>query len=170
MGEAHSLFLKTQMDTKSIEKRIKDILKPIAEERKYYVVDVTYKREGGRLALRILLDKDGGITIEECAGLNNELSELLDKEGVIDDQYFLEISSPGLDRKLKKDEDFIWAIGKKIKVTTFGSVHGKNVFSGTLLGLGEGIIVVEENGTSWEIPREKIASAKLELNMDWSKI
>jgi len=149
--------------------KVKDILKPIAEERKYYVVDVTYKREGGRLVLRILLDKDGGITMDECAGLNNELSELLDKDSVIDDKYFLEISSPGLDRKLKKDEDFIWAIGKKIKITTFVPIYEKNAFSGTLLGLGEDKIVVEENGTSWEIPREKIASAKLELNIDWSK-
>jgi len=153
-----------------VTERVKDIINPIAEKLGYYIVDVTYKREGGRLVLRILLDTDGGITMDECAGLSNELSELLDKEGVIDDQYFLEVSSPGLDRKLRKDEDFIWAIGRKIKVTTFGPIYEKSVFSGTLLGLGEGIIVVEENGTSWEIPREKIASAKLELHIDWSKI
>lgn len=149
--------------------KIKDILGPIASERKYYVVDVTYKREGGNLVLRILLDKEGGIGMGECASLNSELSELLDKESAIEDKYTLEVSSPGLDRKLEKDEDFIWALGKNIRITTYAPLDGKNTFRGTLLGLGEGTVVIKENDTSTEISKEKIANARLELDVDWSK-
>ena len=142
--------------------RIKEILEPIASERRYYVVDINYKREGGKLVLRILLDKEGGIAVDECAGLNSELSELLDKESVIEGQYIVEVSSPGLDRKLKKDKDFVWAVGKKVKVTTYAPLDGKNTFRGTLLGLGEDTVVIDENGTSTEIPKETIASARLD--------
>ncbi|NQU94971.1 MAG: ribosome maturation factor RimP [Candidatus Omnitrophica bacterium] len=152
-----------------IANRIKEILEPIANERKYCVVDIMYKREGGKLVLRILLDKEGGIAMDECAGLNSELSELLDKENAIEDQYTLEISSPGLDRKLEKDKDFVWAVGKKVKVTTYAPLDGKNTFRGTLIGLGEDTAVIDENGISTEIPREKIASARLESDIDWSK-
>jgi len=105
----------------------------------------------------------------ECAELNNELSELLDKDSTTEAAYLLEVSSPGLDRKLKKDEDFKWAIGRKIKVTTYVPFEGKNVFSGKLLGLGEGCVVVEDKGASTQIPRDKIANAKLEHDIDWRK-
>lgn len=152
-----------------VPERIKELIDSIAKERGYYIVDTTYKREGGKLMLRIFPDKPNGITMDECTRFNKELSELLDKESVIEDQYTLEVSSPGLDRKLEKDTDFVWAVGKQIRVTTYASLNGKNTFSGTLLGLGEERVVVDENGVSTEIPREKIASAKLALDIDWSK-
>ena len=152
-----------------IIEQIKNILEPIARTKKCHVVDITYKRESGKFVLRIVLDKEGGITMDECAKLNVQLSDILEKENTIDDQYTLEVSSPGLDRRLKSDNDFTWAVGKKVKITTYVPIDGKNVFTGELLGLGEGIVVLEEEGTSWEIPREKIASAKLNLDIDWSK-
>ncbi|MBL7157150.1 MAG: ribosome maturation factor RimP [Candidatus Omnitrophica bacterium] len=141
--------------------RVNQVIEPIANERKYYVVDVTYRREGGKLLLRIILDKEGGIAIDECSRLNNELGELLDKENLIEEPYTLEVSSPGLDRGLKTDRDFAWAAGKKVKISTYAPLDGKNVFRGTLLGLGDGTIVVEENGISTEIPRDKISKARL---------
>jgi len=146
-----------------IIEKIKAKFAPIARERGYAVVDATYKREGGRFVLRIALDKEGGITMDECARLNNELGELLDKENIVEEGYLLEVSSPGLDRKLKSDSDFAWAAGKRVKINTFGPFEGKNVFSGTLIGLGIGTVVVDENGISTEIPREKIANARLAL-------
>lgn len=142
--------------------KVKALLEPLAGERKYYIVDVTYKREGRNFVLRVVLDKKGGITMDECTALNNELGEILDKENVIGDEYTLEVSSPGLDRKLRKDTDFIWAVGKKVKVTTYVPFDGKSVFTGMLLGLGEGTVVVSVNGNSTEIPRGKIASARLD--------
>ncbi|MBL7155762.1 MAG: ribosome maturation factor RimP [Candidatus Omnitrophica bacterium] len=148
--------------------KIKELVDPIAEERGYFIIDTTYKREGGKMVLRVLLDKEGGITMDECADINNTLSEFLDKENIIEEGCIVEVSSPGLDRKLETDRDFVWAVGKRIKVTTYEPVTDKKVFIGTLLGLGEDNIVIDEEGVSAEIPREKIASAKLEV--DWSHI
>lgn len=149
--------------------KVKELLEPIASERKYYIVDITYKREAGKFVLRVLVDKTGGITMEECTRLNNELSELLDKENTIEEKYTLEVSSPGLNRKLKKHEDFVWAVGKNIKVTTYAPLDGENVFRGCLLGVGDSTIVLEKNGVSTKIPMDRIANAKLELDIDWSK-
>ena len=146
--------------TEIIEK-VKALLEPIASERGYFVVDIIYRREGGQFALRIALDKEGGITVDECARLNNELGEFLDKDSTVTERYLLEVSSPGLDRKLKTDRDFMWAVGKSVAVSTYAPIDGKNMFRGVLVGLGDGTIVVDENGVSTEIPREKVASAKL---------
>ena len=144
-----------------IADKVKELIEPIAAEKGFCIVDVTYKREGGKHVLRVLADKEGGITMDECSRLNNELGELLDAENTIEEQYVMEVSSPGLDRKLKKDSDFAWAVGRIVKVTTYEAINGEKFFLGTLLGLGEGTIVVETEGLSAEIPRDKIASAKL---------
>ena len=120
-----------------IIEKVKALLEPIASERGYFVVDITYRREGGQFVLRIALDKEGGITMDECARLNNELGELLDKENIVDEGYLLEVSSPGLDRKLKKDSDFVWAGGKRVTVSTYAPMEGRNAFRGVLVGLGD---------------------------------
>ncbi|MFC1576136.1 ribosome maturation factor RimP [Candidatus Omnitrophota bacterium] len=151
---------------KQIIERVKELLEPIAKERNHYVVDITCKRESGKLVLRIVVDN---VSMEGCTRLNNDLSEILDKEDFISQEYTLEVSSPGLDRRLTSDNDFVWATGRNIKVTTYAPIDGKNVFNGILVGLGKDTIVVEENGISTEVPREKIASAKLDANIDWSK-
>lgn len=146
----------------NITEQIKELIAPEALKRNYYVVDTAYKREGKKFVLRVLLDKEGGITMGECAKFNNAIGELLDKTGVIEDKYTIEVSSPGLDRRLRKDEDFMWATGKRIKITTYAKLYGKSAFSGRLLGLGKGTVVIGEDAASTEIPREKIANAKLD--------
>ncbi|MCQ9207613.1 MAG: ribosome maturation factor RimP [Omnitrophica bacterium] len=145
-----------------ILEQIKELIAPEALERKYYIVDVTYKREGKNFVLRILADKEGGITMDECAEFNNAIGELLDKKGVIEDKYTIEVSSPGLDRRLVKDGDFVWAMDKRVKITTYAPLDGKSAFSGRLLGLGKDTVVIGEDAASTEIPREKIASAKVD--------
>lgn len=149
-----------------VAEKAKELLGPIAAERGYLVLDVTYRREGGKFVLRVTLDKEGGVTMGECTRLNNELSELLDKEDAIMDEYLLEVSSPGLDRKLKTDRDFAWAVGKSVKISTYAPLEGKNTFRGVLVGLGEGTVVIDEEGVSTEIPREKIANAKLDEKVE----
>ena len=153
-----------------LPERAIELIKKTAMGLDIYVVDITYKREDGKPVIRALVDKAGGIKMEECASLNRELSEIFDKEDVVlDEGYVLEVSSPGLDRKLVKNEDFVWALGRNLKVTTYGPIEGKNVFIGVLLGLGDESVTVEEDGVSTEIPRDKIASAKLNIDIDWSK-
>ncbi len=149
-----------------IVNRVTEILSPIAELRGVEIVDITYKREGPAMALRILLDKTDGITLDECGQVNKELSELLDEENIIDGHYILEVSSPSLDRPMKTDEDFQRVLGKDVKVTTYAPINGKNVFIGKLLGIGSSTIVLEDNeGISTEVPREKIAKARLEITL-----
>ena len=146
--------------------RITEILTSIAEKKNTIIVDVTYKKEGRTMVLRVLMDKKGGITIDECAEINNDLSVILDEEGIIDDHYVLEVSSPGLDRLLRKPKDFHWAVGKPIKATTYAPIEGNNVFRGRLLGIDESNIVVEsEDGLKSEIPLDKIAKAKVDIDL-----
>ncbi len=149
-----------------IGNRITGILSPIAERRKVEIVGITYKREGPAMVLRILLDKADGITLDECGQVNKELSKLLDKGNIIDEYYILEVSSPGLDRLMKTEKDFEQVLGKNVKVTTYAPIDSKNVFIGKLLGIGSSTIVIEDNeGISTEIPREKIAKARLEITL-----
>lgn len=152
-----------------ITERVKELLGLMARERDYLVLEVGFKRQGPEKFLRITLDKPGGITLGECASVNTELGEKLEKENVISEHYVLEVTSPGLDRKLKADSDFLWAVGKKLKVTTYKPFDGKNVFKGKLIGLGEGTIVLEEDGKSTEIPRDMIAKAKLDPKINWDR-
>ncbi len=120
--------------------------------------------------MRVVLDKKGGITVNECAFFNNELSQFLDEEDIINEEYLLEVSSPGLDRKLKKDSDFVWAVGKNVKINTYGPIDGKNTFSGRLLGLGVDTVVIDEGESSVEIPRNLISKAQVIPDIDWNKI
>ena len=116
------------------------------------------------MVLRVLLDKPSHITIDECGKINNELSERLDEANIIEEHYVLEVSSPGLDRPIIKRMDFERALGKDIRVSTYGPIDGKNVFIGKLLGIGDLTIVVEDKeGISTEIELKKIARAKLEI-------
>jgi ribosome maturation factor RimP len=148
-------------------KRIEELFGSLAGEHNYTLVDVTYRREGGKMIVRIIADKPGGITIDECAELNDRLGELLERDDIITEPYILEVSSPGLDRKLQSDRDFTWALGRNVRVRTCVPVDGTDVFSGVLVGLGEGTVVLKNKGISTEIPREKISKAKLDI--DWSK-
>ena len=146
-----------------ILEQIRELIAPEALKRKYFVVDAAYKREGKKFVLRILVDKEGGIVMNECAEFNNAIGELLDKTNIIEDRYTIEVSSPGLDRRLRKDGDFVWAVGKRIKLTTYTPLEGKSAFSGRLLGLGEDTVVIGDDDASTEIPWDKIASAKLDV-------
>jgi len=152
-----------------IVEKVKELLGPIVEERNCLVLEVEFKRRGPEKFLRIILDKPGGITLGECASVNTELGEKLEKENAISEYYILEVTSPGLDRTLKADNDFIWAVGKKIKVSTYKPFDGKNVFKGKLVGIGEGMIVIEDKGVCVEISRDMIAKAKLDPEIDWDK-
>ena len=91
---------------KSIEATIEEIVQPIVDAKNFEIVDIEYVKEAGEYYLRVYLDKEGGISLSDCEVVSRELSEILDKKDPIKDNYFLEVSSPGLDRPLKKDKDF----------------------------------------------------------------
>lgn len=147
--------------------KVKEWLGTVAKERDYFILDITFKREGKRMVFRVTLDREGGITVEECAKLSNEISEYLDRENIIEGFYILEVSSPGLDRKLITENDFVWAVGKKVRISTYVPIEGKDKFLGKIIGVSGNMIVVEEDGISTEIPRDRIAKAQLEPEINW---
>lgn len=98
------------------ETRTEKLLEPIMEENNFELVDVEYVKEAGNWYLRAYIDKEGGITINDCELVNRTLSDIMDKEDFIPDAYILEVSSPGLGRKLKKDKDFRRSIGNDVDI------------------------------------------------------
>lgn len=143
--------------------RVNALIQGYLEENNIELVDITYKRGQGGMVLRLIVDTPEGIRISECEKLNNCLSELLDRENVIEEHYLLEVSSPGLDRPIKTDRDFERVMGKEIQANTFEKIDFKKTHSGKLIGMDKEKIVIEANGTSTVIPRNKIAVARLKI-------
>ncbi len=146
-----------------ITEQARQILDGYLKGRDIEIMDIIYRREQGGMVLRILIDKPEGVTINECEELNNFLSGELDKEDVIQDRYTLEVSSPGLDRPIKTDRDFERAMGRILEITTYEVIDGKKAHEGRLIGMDKENVVIESNGISTVIPRNKIALARLRV-------
>jgi len=146
-----------------IIERVRLIAEGYATQRGIEIIDIIYRREQQGMMLRVVADTPDGITIVECEGLNNFLSEELDKEDFMQDHYTIEVSSPGLDRPIKTDRDFERNMGKLIEVMTYAKIDGKKVRDGFFVGIDKETIVVELDGIKTVIPRDKIALARLKL-------
>ncbi|WP_066635284.1 ribosome maturation factor RimP [Desulfolucanica intricata] len=140
---------------------VEELVAPIASRNGVELVDVEYTKEGSQWYLRVFLDKPGGINLDDCQAVSQELSELLDKKDPIPQAYTLEVSSSGLDRPLKKPSDYERFRGHKIELTTYAPLDGKKKFSGRLKGLEEKGIVLHIDGAEYVIPVEQVASARL---------
>nr|WP_092067711.1 ribosome maturation factor RimP [Dendrosporobacter quercicolus]NSL46734.1 ribosome maturation factor RimP [Dendrosporobacter quercicolus DSM 1736]SDL62116.1 ribosome maturation factor RimP [Dendrosporobacter quercicolus] len=127
------------------------------------LVDVEYVKERDWY-LRVFLDKAGGIEIEDCQWLSEQLEEKLDQLDPIKDSYYLEVSSPGLDRALKKEKDFLRHVGDMVEINTYAPIDGKRVIVGKLTGLVENSIQLEVDGLALAIPRDKAAQVRLHLD------
>lgn len=153
------------MKRKEVEQRVETLVKSAVEE-VYELVDVEYVKEGPHRYLRVYMDKEGGITLEDCQNISESISEPLDREDFIDEAYFLEVSSPGLDRPLKKEEDYIRFAGENIEVKLYEALNGEKVYEGELLGLSENRVELAlDNKEIVKIPKEKIAGAKLAVKL-----
>jgi ribosome maturation factor RimP len=142
---------------------LEQLLTPVLEKESYELVDLQYVSEGGQKVLRIFVDKDGGIKLADCEILSHKVGEALDEADIIPDSYVLEVSSPGLDRILKKEKDFIKFIGKKAKVTTFAPVDGQKNFSGEIISCKDDKLVInDDSGKQASIDLCMIARARLE--------
>jgi ribosome maturation factor RimP len=148
--------------------RIWELATPLAHARGMEIIDVEFRREGGRggRTLRLFLDKEGGAILDELSQVSRELSEILDGEDIIDEAYTLEVSSPGINRPLKRPEHFAQFIGKRIRVRTRDMINGRRSFLGRLLEVSTGNISLEQDGTRCEIPFEQIEKSNYEH--DWS--
>ena len=157
------------MATVDVVSRVSAAVEPIAASLGLEVVEIEYRREGRDMVLRLYLDREGGVTLDDCAQVSRELSAVLDVEDFIPGHYSLEVSSPGLNRPLKKEADYHRYRGKLVKVRTFELLaddagNKRKTFLGELLGLEDGVVRLRlSEGQAAAIPLEKIAKANLEF-------
>lgn len=143
--------------------RVKESIDSLLRVEEVELVDIVCRRGGGRLVLRLLVDKQGGISLGECSSLNRKLGESLDELNLIDRPYILEISSPGLDRPLMSISDFRRAMGEQVKVISDGEIEGKNTWIGEVVEIDSESVTLTSKGKRLEIPLSKIVRAKKEI-------
>ncbi len=145
----------------SIEERVETLVKPTIESIGYDLYDVEYAKEGKNYFLRILIDKSEGIDLEDCEKVNDAINDLLDEADYIKEQYFLEVSSPGIERILRKDKHLKQNIGKEIYIKLFKKDEkGKKEYQGILQEFKEEKIMIEVETEVIEIERKNIAQIK----------
>lgn len=144
---------------------VEQIVEPIVNDLNLELVDIEYVKEGKSWFLRVFIDKDQGIDIEECGMVSEKLSEKLDELDPIPYNYFLEVSSPGAERPLKKPKDYEKAIGKNVHIKTYEPIDGEKTFEGVLTNYTGDTVTVEvkikTRKKTIEIPFEKVANARL---------
>lgn len=146
----------------SIEERVESLIKPKIENIGYDLYDVEYSKEGKNYFLRIFIDKPEGIDLNDCEKVNDEINELLDEANYIKEQYFLEVSSPGIERVLRKDKHLEKNIGKEVNIKLFKKdENGVKEYQGILKDFKEDIIMIENNIS---IERKNIAQVKTIYN------
>ncbi len=151
------------MAKQSIEQIVEEIVQAIIANTNIELVDVEYVKERDWY-LRIFLDKSGGIEIEDCQWVSEQLEEKLDSLDPIKESYYLEVSSPGLDRPLKKEKDFARHAGDMIEVNTFAPIDGQKHFIGMLKSLtSDGNIIIEVDGKELSIERSKASQIRLHI-------
>ncbi len=144
------------------EQRTEKLLEPVLTANHFELYDVEYVKEGGNWFLRAYLDKEGGITVDDCELVSRALSDLLDKADFIPEAYILEVSSPGLGRQLKKDKHFEKSIGEEVELKLFKPVNKRKEWTGILTGFNaESITIETEEGTVLEFKRSEIAMVRL---------
>ena len=122
------------------EARTEELITPILERMYFELVDVEYVKEGGTWYLRAYIDKEGGITVNDCEAVAREMNEILDREDFVEDSYVFEVSSPGLGRPLKKEKDYVRSMGKEIEIRTYRAINREKEFYGILSAYDESTV------------------------------
>lgn len=144
------------------EMKTEKLLEPIIEENKFELVDVEYVKEAGTYYLRAYIDKEGGISIDDCELVSRALSDLLDKEDFIPDAYILEVSSPGLGRPLKKDQDFQRSMGEEVDIKLYRPIEKQKDFTGILKDYdGQNVTIQIDDETKMTFEKKDIALIRL---------
>ena len=149
----------------NIEQKVENLLKPKIEEIGYELYDVEYVKEGPEYYLRIYIDKESGIDLNDCEKVSNEINEILDKADYIKEQYYLEVSSPGIERKLRKDKHLEQNISKNVEIKLFKKDNnGKKEYTGKLKAFNQEEIIIE---TDKEIAIERKNIAQIKTIYEW---
>ena len=144
------------------EARTEELITPILDRMKFELVDVEYVKEGGTWYLRAYIDKEGGITVNDCEAVAREMNEILDREDFVEDSYVFEVSSPGLGRPLKKEKDYIRSMGKEVEIRTYRAINREKEFYGILSAYDENTVTIKtEDGTEMTFEKSDIALIRL---------
>ncbi len=149
------------MKNDALVTQIYEMVKPIADELNYEIYHIEYVKENGEYYLRIYIEKEGGITLNDCEALSRRVSDIMDEKDPIKEAYFLEVSSPGLNRNLFTESHYKRFVGREIMVKLTKAIDGKKNIKGILKEVNEENIIVEAD-TLISIPKEKIKSANIE--------
>ena len=148
----------------ALEQQITSLVEPYVKEKGLELVDVEYIKEGAHWYLRLFIDKEGGVDMDDCSEVSHAVSDMLDEKNPIPQAYMLEVSSPGLERPLNKDEDFIRFQGRLVTVHTTSLFQGYKEFTGNLVGLLNEEIVLEHEDNRVSIPRALAKKTHLALD------
>lgn len=140
------------------------LAEPIAKDEGCYIYDAEFVKEGGLYFLRIYIDKDGGVDLDICEKVSRALSEKLDEKDPIKQNYYLEVSSPGIERKLKTKEHFERYIGETVDIGLYKAINKSKTLTGCLKGFSGGIISVSVNEEDIEIPQKETTYVKLHFD------
>lgn len=148
--------------------KVEKLIEPVAEREGLELVDVDLVREPVGLVLRILVDtKEGGITLDRVSQASQQISAVLDEADVITQKYMLEVSSPGIERPLKKPEHFKRFVGSKLFVKTTRAIGKRKQFKGKLVEAGDTGFVIEVDGERFEITYEDVSKARLQVDIEF---
>ena len=140
-----------------IEAYAENLFLPITQKHGFELVDVEYVKEAGSWYLRVYIDKEGGVTIDDCQNVSRAFNEILDRENYIDDQYIFEVSSPGLTRPLKKEKDYEKSIGRMIEIKLFSPVDKSKEYSGVLKEYDKGTVTISIDDVTKTFDRSNLA-------------
>lgn len=143
-----------------IEELTRNLVAPAIEKNKFELVDVEYKKEGNNWYLRVYIDKEGGVNLDDCQIISEYLSEKLDEVDPIENSYILEVSSPGIDRPLKTPRDFEKFKGSLVEVSLYQPIDKKKKYEGELVGLIDGKVVITDNGVERQFDINDISVVK----------
>ncbi|MDE7430324.1 MAG: ribosome maturation factor RimP [Lachnospiraceae bacterium] len=143
------------------ESKTEELVMPLIEQNNFELVDVEYVKEGSNWYLRVYIDKENGINVDDCELISRALSDLLDEKDFIEEAYILEVSSPGLGRPLKKDKDFERSLTEEVEVKLYKAKDGTKDYKGVLKAYDKDTITIEENGTDIVFLRKEIALVRL---------
>jgi ribosome maturation factor RimP len=146
------------------EQKTEALVLPIIEANNFELVDVEYVKEAGNWYLRVYVDKEGGIAVDDCEVVSRALSDKLDVDDFIEDSYILEVSSPGLGRPLKKEKDYVRSIGKEVDIHLYKSIEKQKEFTGVLKSYTKEEIVLQIEDTDVTFDRANVALIRLSFD------
>ncbi|MEE9524785.1 MAG: ribosome maturation factor RimP [Thermodesulfovibrionales bacterium] len=157
------LFFIDVMPRQEVINKLKMLAEEVAEDNDMELVDVELLGSGRKSILRVTIDREGGVGLDDCRKVSRQLEALLDVEDPIQGSYTLEVSSPGMDRPLKKIEDFVKYRGRKVKIVTKDKIDDQNYFVGTISEVHDCDIMIELKKKTISVPFDTIKKATLEI-------